>query len=74
MKTQHQIKEYATIAHLYYADGIFSKEEVHSWMDEYGLNVVKLLKTRIEFTYFDDHFITKMTVWENGKIEVETNI
>jgi hypothetical protein len=74
VKTQQQIKEYATIAHLYYAEGIFSKQEVHDWMDEYGLDVVKLLKGRIEFTYSDDWYLTKMIIWKNGKVEVETGI
>tara|TARA_R110000765_G_scaffold39918_5_gene86373 strand:+ start:296 stop:454 length:159 start_codon:yes stop_codon:yes gene_type:complete len=44
VKTETKIKEYATIAHLYYVEGTFSKEDVHTWMDEYGLEVVKLLK------------------------------
>ena len=74
MKTQQQIKEYASIAHLYYSEGTFSKQEVYDWMDEYGLDVVKLLKGRIEFTYSDDWYRTKMTIWKNGKVEVETNI
>ena len=74
MKTQQQIKEYSQIAHLYYAEGVFSKEEVHSWMEEGGFEVVKLLKGRIEFTYTDDWYQTKMIVWKNGKVEVETNI
>lgn len=74
MKTQQQIKEYATIAHLYYAEGTFSKQEVHDWMDEYGLDVVKLLKGRIEFTYSDDWYLTKIIIWKNGKVEVETGI
>ena len=74
VKTETKIKEYATIAHLYYVEGTFSKEDVHTWMDEYGLEVVKLLKGRIEFTYTDDWYKTKMTIWKNGKVEVEANI
>ena len=74
MKTQQQIKEYAAIAHLYYSEGTFTKEEVYTWMDEYGLDVVKLLKGRIEFTYSDDWYLTKMIIWKNGKVEVETGI
>ena len=74
MKTQQQIKEYSQIAHLYYEEGVFSKEEVQSWMEEGGFEVVKLLKGRIEFTYTDDWYQTKMIVWKNGKVEVETNI
>lgn len=74
MKTQQQIKEYATIIHLYYLEGTLSKQEVYDWMDEYDLDVVKLLKGRIEFTYLDDWYRTKMTIWKNGKIEVETDI
>lgn len=74
MKTQQQIKEYATIVHLYYLEGTLSKQEVYDWMDEYDLDVVKLLKGRIEFTYLDDWYRTKMTIWKNGKIEVETDI
>lgn len=74
MKTQQQIKEYATIVHLYYLEGTLSKQEVYDWMDKYDLDVVKLLKGRIEFTYLDDWYRTKMTIWKNGKIEVETDI
>ena len=74
MKTQQQIKEYASIAHLYYIDGTLSKEEVYNWMGEYNLDVVKLLKGRIEFTYFDDWYRTKMTIWKTGKVDVETDI
>ena len=74
MKTQQQIKEYAAITHLYYSEGTFTKDEVYTWMDEYGLDVVKLLKGRIEFTYTDDWYKTKMTVWKNGKVDVETDI
>ena len=74
MKTQQQIKEYATIVHLYYLEETLSKKEVLEWMGEYGLDVVKLLKGRIEFTYFDDWYITKMTIWKNGKVDIETEI
>ena len=74
MKTQQQIKEYATIAHLYYLEGTFTKQEVYDWMGDFGLDVIKLLKGRIEFTYSDDWYITKMIIWKNGKVEVETNI
>ena len=74
MKTQQQIKEYATIVHLYYLEEILSKKEVSEWLGEYGLDVVKLLKGRIEFTYFDDWYMTKMTIWKNGKVDIETEI
>jgi len=74
VKTQQQIKEYATIVHLYYLEEILSKKEVSEWMGEYGLDVVKLLKRRIEFTYFDDWYMTKMTIWKNGKVDIETEI
>lgn len=74
MKSQQQIKEFATIAHLYFVDGTLTKEEVCDWMDDFGLEVVKLLKGRIEFTYTDDWYKTKMVIWKNGKVEVETDI
>jgi len=74
VKTPQQIKEYAQIAHLYFAEGTFSEKEVYNWMGDYGLTVNKLLKTRIEFTYYIDLFETKMTIWKNGKAEVKTNI
>jgi hypothetical protein len=74
VKTQQQIKEYATIVHLYYLEETLSKKEVSEWMGEYGLDVVKLLKGRIEFTYFDDWYMTKMTIWKNGKVDIETEI
>jgi|TARA_B100001094_G_C18164576_1_gene791287 hypothetical protein len=74
VKPQQQIKEYAQIAHLYFTEGTFSEEEVNDWMYEYGLTVVKLLKGRIEFTYYEDWYETKMTIWKDGKAEVETNI
>lgn len=74
MKSQQQIKEFATIAHLYFVDGTLTKEEVCDWMDDFGLEVVKLLKGRIEFTYTDDWYKIKMVIWKNGKVEVETDI
>ena len=74
MKSQQQIKEFATIAHLYFVDGTLTKEEVCDWMEDFGLNVVKLLKGRIEFTYSDDWYLTKMVIWKNGKVDVETGI
>ena len=74
MKKQNKIKEYATIVHLYYVEGTLAKEEVYNWMSEFELDVVKLLKNRIEFTYLDFNQITKMTVWKSGKVEVQTTI
>tara|TARA_R110000796_G_scaffold139691_2_gene255802 strand:+ start:698 stop:925 length:228 start_codon:yes stop_codon:yes gene_type:complete len=74
VKKQNKIKEYATIVHLYYVEGTLTKEEVYNWMSEFELDVVKLLKNRIEFTYLDFHQITKMTVWKSGKVEVQTTI
>jgi len=74
VKTQNQIKEYAQIAHLYFTEGTFSKQEVEDWLDEYGLELTKLLKGRIEFTYSDDWYKTKMIIYKNGKADVETNI
>lgn len=74
MKKQNKIKEYATIVHLYYVEGTLTKEEVYNWMSEFELDVVKLLKNRIEFTYLDFNQITKMTVWKSGKVEVQTTI
>lgn len=74
MRTQNQIKEYAQIAHLYFTEGTFSKQEVENWLNEYELELTKLLKGRIEFTYLDDWYKIKMIIWKNGKVEVETNI
>ncbi len=74
MKTQHQIKEYATIAHMYFVDGTLTKKEVCDWMEDFGLSVIKILKSRIEFTYSDDWYLTKMIIWKNGKVDVETGI
>tara|TARA_R110000803_G_scaffold80449_1_gene146286 strand:- start:224 stop:451 length:228 start_codon:yes stop_codon:yes gene_type:complete len=74
VKKQNKIKEYATIVHLYYVEGTLTKEEVYNWMSEFELDVVKLLKNRIEFTYLDFNQITKMTVWKSGKVEVQTTI
>ena len=74
MKKQNKIKEYATIVHLYYVEETLTKEEVYNWMSEFELDVVKLLKNRIEFTYLDFNQITKMTVWKSGKVEVQTTI
>ena len=74
MKKQNKIKEYTTIVHLYYVEGTLTKEEVYNWMSEFELDVVKLLKNRIEFTYLDFNQITKMTVWKSGKVEVQTTI
>jgi hypothetical protein len=72
VREQEQIKQYAQLAHLYFTEGTFSKEEVYSWMKENGLTVTKLLKGRISFTYTDDWYSTIMTVYKSGKVDVET--
>lgn len=60
------------MAHLYFTEGTFDKNEVYSWMEENGLTVTKLLKGRITFTYIDDWYSTTMTIYKNGKVDVET--
>lgn len=43
-------------------------------MKENGLTVTKLLKGRISFTYTDDWYSTTMTIYKNGKVDVETGL
>jgi len=74
VREQEQIKQYAQLAHLYFTEGTFDRKEVHSWMEENGLTVTKLLKGRISFTYTDDWYSTIMTIYKNGKVDVETGL
>ena len=74
VKTHEELKNYAQIVHLYFADKTFNKDEVVEWMGEVGCELNDLTKTKITFTFFDDWYPTRMTVYKSGRLKVETDL
>lgn len=74
VKTQHDIQEFAKIVHLYYIDGIFDKKDVETWLGEIECDLDKVTKTKISFNFFDTYFPTHMTIYQNGRCVVETDL
>ncbi len=74
MKEQTQIKDFSQIVHLYWSEGILSKDEVISWMGEIDCELDELTDSKIVFGYFDSFEMVKMTVYQSGRVEVETDL
>lgn len=74
MKEQTQIKDFSQIVHLYWSEGILSKDEVISWMGEIDCELDELTDSKIVFGYFDSLDMVKMTVYNSGRVEVETDL
>ena len=74
MKTQAQIKTYAQIVHQYYLEGMFDKSDVQDWLGELECEFVEITKHKVVFSYFDDWYPTRMTVYKSGRIKVETDL
>ena len=74
MKTQAQIKTYAQIVHQYYLDGTFEKSDVQEWLGELECEFVEITKHKVVFSYFDDWYPTRMTVYKSGRVKVETDL
>ena len=74
MKNQGQIKNYTQIVHQYYLDGTFEKSDVEEWLGEIDCELHDLTKHKIVFSYFDDWYPTRMTVYKSGRVKVETDL
>ena len=74
VKAQAKIKDYAQIVHQYYLEGTFTKEDVQEWLGELDCELHDLTKYKIVFSYFDDWYPTRMTVYKSGRIKVETDL
>ena len=74
MKIQTQIKDYSQIVHLYWAEGVLSKDEAIGWMGEIDCELNELTDSKIVFGYFDSYDMVKMTVYQSGRVEVETDL
>jgi hypothetical protein len=74
VRTQGEIKDYTQIVHLYYVEGIFTKDEVQEWLGELDCELHEITKSKIAFSYFDDWYPTRMTVYKSGRVKVETDL
>ena len=74
MKKQGQIRDYAQIVHQYYLEGTFDKSDVIDWLGEIDSELNDLTKHKITFSYFDDWYPTRMTVYKSGRVKVETDL
>lgn len=72
LRNPHEIQAYAQIVHLYYMEGILSKEEVKSWIEEFDLDFHKVDKYKIVFTYYDEFYPSRMTLYKSGRVIVES--
>ena len=74
MRTQKQIKNYSQIVHLYYSGGILSLDEAEEWMGEMNCTLNEIRDNKIVFTYMDEWYPTRMTVFKSGNVTVETDL
>ncbi len=74
MRTQKQIKNYSQIVHLYYSEGILSLDEAEEWMGEMNCTLNEIRDNKIVFTYMDEWYPTRMTVFKSGNVTVETDL
>ena len=74
MKTQEEIRNYTQIVHLYYVEGVFTKDDVQEWLGELDYELCEITKNKIVFSYFDDWYPTRMTVYKSGRVKVETDL
>ena len=44
------------------------------WLSELGCEFVEITQHKIVFSYFDDWYPTRMTVYKSGRIKVETDL
>ena len=74
MKTQVEIKTFTQIVHQYYLDKTFDKSDVKEWLNELNCEFVEITKHKVVFSYFDDWYPTRMTVYKSGRIKIETDL
>ena len=74
VKTQEEIKIFTQIVHQYYVEGVFTKDDVQEWLGELDCELCEITKSKIVFSYFDDWYPTRMTVYKSGRVKVETDL
>lgn len=74
MRSQNDIKEYAKIVHHYFLENTFTKGDVQEWMGEINCELTEITDRKIVFSFFDDWYPTRMTVYKSGRIKVETDL
>ena len=74
MKTQAEIKVFAQIVHQYYLDGTFDKADVEEWLNEFNCIFAEITQHKVVFSYFDDWYPTRMTVYKSGRVKIETDL
>jgi hypothetical protein len=74
VKTQGKIKDFAQIVHHYYLEGTFERDDVVDWLGEIDSELHDLTKHKIVFSYFDDWYPTRMTIYKSGRVKVETDL
>lgn len=74
MKTQAEIKTFAQIVHHYYLDKTFDKSDVEEWLNELNCEFVGITQHKVVFSYFDDWYPTRMTVYKSGRTKIETDL
>jgi hypothetical protein len=74
VKTHEELHNYAQIVHLYFSDKTFTKKEAEEWMGEVGCELNVISDSKIVFTFFDDWYPTRITVFKSGRIKVETDL
>ena len=74
VRAQKQIKDYSQIVHLYYSEGILSLDEAEEWMEKMNCTLNEIRDNKIVFTYMDEWYPTRMTVFKSGNVTVETDL
>jgi hypothetical protein len=74
VKTQVEIKTFTQIVHQYYLDKTFDKSDVEEWLNELNCEFVEITKYKVVFSYFDDWYPTRMTVYKSGRTKIETDL
>lgn len=74
VKTHEEIHNYAQIVHLYYSDNTFGEKEAEEWLGEIGCDLNMISDNKIVFTFFDDWYPTRITIFKSGKVHIENDL
>jgi len=74
VRAQQEIKDYSQIVHLYYSEGTLSLEEVEEWLERMDCTLNEIGDNKIVFTYFDEYYPTRITIYKSGNVTVETDL
>jgi hypothetical protein len=55
-------------------ENTFTKGDVQEWMGEINCELTEITDRKIVFSFFDDWYPTRMTVYKSGRIKVETDL